>query len=225
MFERHLGEQPWREVLAQWWPRLLPGLLGSLGHGLIRTAHAVRGLASVAEPTELQLGELAQGLAFWAVRYTAPRSRFSALAQPLVAQQAAAPDVDAAFSALTGAAAGIYADHAPQPPVPLVHMITTPAAVHMTLPELPVELHADSYRYACLAAASIVDIFAPMLGDRPVCDGVPPLADSLAAAAEIGDEHAIKLAEACAREHAGNADERYPRAAGTLILHLTTPGS
>src|SRR5262249_21601838 len=69
MFRRLLGERPWNEVLLQWWPRLLPGLFSRLTHGLIRTAHAVRGAASTAEPNATQLTELARGLAYWAARY------------------------------------------------------------------------------------------------------------------------------------------------------------
>ncbi|HEV7420590.1 MAG TPA: hypothetical protein VGO30_12160 [Mycobacterium sp.] len=70
LFELQLHEQPWRAVLIQWWPRLLPGLLASLTHGLIRTAHAVRSVASQDQPSELHLRELARGLAFWAARYS-----------------------------------------------------------------------------------------------------------------------------------------------------------
>jgi hypothetical protein len=70
LFDRELAEGPWREVLARWWPRLLPGLLAALTHGLIRTAHAVRGLAAAEAPSALQLTELARGLAYWAARYT-----------------------------------------------------------------------------------------------------------------------------------------------------------
>jgi hypothetical protein len=70
LFESQLQERPWRSVLALWWPRLLPGLLASLTHGLIRTAHAVRSIAHDDEPTNGQLQELARGLAFWAGRFT-----------------------------------------------------------------------------------------------------------------------------------------------------------
>lgn len=72
LFARELAEAHWREVLARWWPRLIPGLFAGLTHGLIRTAHAVRGLhAADGNPTELQLRELARGLAYWAARYAA----------------------------------------------------------------------------------------------------------------------------------------------------------
>lgn len=63
-------EMSWRDLLLQWWPRLLPGLAASATHGVIRTAHAVRSLrGSGAEPHPLLVDELAQGLSFWAARY------------------------------------------------------------------------------------------------------------------------------------------------------------
>ncbi|MET8676461.1 hypothetical protein ABZW18_02360 [Streptomyces sp. NPDC004647] len=70
LFVRELVEAHWREVLVRWWPRLIPGLFAGLTHGLIRTAHAVRGLYAADKPTQLQLNELARGLAYWAARYT-----------------------------------------------------------------------------------------------------------------------------------------------------------
>ncbi|MEV0049630.1 hypothetical protein AB0H34_03925 [Saccharopolyspora shandongensis] len=69
LFRRELADEPWRAVLTRWWPRLIPGLFAGMTHGVIRTAHAVRGLASVDEPSSLQLDELARGLAYWAARF------------------------------------------------------------------------------------------------------------------------------------------------------------
>ena len=66
LFRHQLAEAPWRDVLRTWWPRLLPGCAGSLTHGLIRTAHAVRSLRETDRPSELQVDELARALAFWA---------------------------------------------------------------------------------------------------------------------------------------------------------------
>ncbi len=43
-FHRQLDEHPWREVLARWWPRLLPGMYGGSTHPVIRVGHAVRTL-------------------------------------------------------------------------------------------------------------------------------------------------------------------------------------
>ncbi|MCV7235308.1 hypothetical protein BST20_23475 [Mycobacterium branderi] len=71
MFARELNERPWRDVLSQWWPRLLPGLMAGLTHGLIRTAHAVRCLAASDQPKVLAVKELSRGLAYWAARYQA----------------------------------------------------------------------------------------------------------------------------------------------------------
>ncbi|MGW7028910.1 questin oxidase family protein [Streptomyces xanthophaeus] len=71
LFVRELAEAHWREVLVRWWPRLLPGLFAGLTHGVIRTAHAVRGLYATGDGgTVLQLKELARGLAYWAARYS-----------------------------------------------------------------------------------------------------------------------------------------------------------
>ncbi|NBH03178.1 questin oxidase family protein [Amycolatopsis sp. SID8362] len=70
LMARELAEAPWQTVLARWWPRLLPGMLAGFTHGTIRTAHAVRSLAAVPEPSPLQLTELARALGYWAARFT-----------------------------------------------------------------------------------------------------------------------------------------------------------
>jgi hypothetical protein len=78
-FTRQLAGQPWRELLATWWPRLLPGIAAGATHGVIRTGHVVRTLLADEgnegspgserraghQPT---LDELAHALAFWAAR-------------------------------------------------------------------------------------------------------------------------------------------------------------
>ncbi len=43
-FRAEIAEQPWREVLNSWWPRLLPGVVAAATHGVIRVGHAVRAL-------------------------------------------------------------------------------------------------------------------------------------------------------------------------------------
>ncbi|QNP68735.1 DUF4243 domain-containing protein [Streptomyces roseirectus] len=43
-FDHELTARPWRDVLAEWWPRLLPGLYGGSTHPVIRVGHAVRTL-------------------------------------------------------------------------------------------------------------------------------------------------------------------------------------
>ena len=80
-FTRQLAGQPWREMLATWWPRLLPGIAAGATHGVIRTGHVVRTLlADEGNPgndgnwgtgsagNQPTLDELASALAFWAAR-------------------------------------------------------------------------------------------------------------------------------------------------------------
>ncbi|MGW0560063.1 questin oxidase family protein [Streptomyces sp. NPDC003016] len=62
------AEQPWREVLAAWWPRLLPGVYGGATHPVIRVGHAVRTLLTDGENAPRRT-ELAHGLGYWAARY------------------------------------------------------------------------------------------------------------------------------------------------------------
>lgn len=68
-FSRLTGRQPWREVLAQWWPRLLPGIAGAATHPVIRLGHAVRALTTDGEDAA-RLSELAHALGYWAARHT-----------------------------------------------------------------------------------------------------------------------------------------------------------
>lgn len=66
-FDRELRTSPWRDVLALWWPRLLPGIAAGATHGVIRVGHAVRAL--LAEETGPRVAELGQGLGYWAARW------------------------------------------------------------------------------------------------------------------------------------------------------------
>jgi questin oxidase-like protein len=66
-FEREVRTESWRDVLATWWPRLLPGIAAGATHGVIRVGHAVRALLD--EETAPRVDELGQGLAYWAARW------------------------------------------------------------------------------------------------------------------------------------------------------------
>jgi hypothetical protein len=66
-FDRRVEEQPWRLVLAEWVPRLSPGIIAAAFHGVIRTAHAARSLE--VQETPARRRELAEGLAYWAATY------------------------------------------------------------------------------------------------------------------------------------------------------------
>ncbi|MEU5955080.1 questin oxidase family protein [Streptomyces sp. NPDC047525] len=67
-FGREIGERPWRDVLAAWWPLLLPGMYGGSTHPVIRVGHAVRTLLR-GDETGPRLAELAHGLGYWAARH------------------------------------------------------------------------------------------------------------------------------------------------------------
>ena len=67
LVRRELRTDPWTEVAARWVERLVPGAISAATHGLIRTAHAVRGLERAVTPTRID--ELARAIAYWASRY------------------------------------------------------------------------------------------------------------------------------------------------------------
>jgi hypothetical protein len=214
LFRRELAETAWRAVLERWWARLLPGCAGSLTHGLIRTAHAVRSLGAVDTPSDLQIDELARGLAFWATGYS-----------PLPAEigrptHVTAAGVDQALSELTAEYAGHFTATMPAFPVPLIHTITAPAAMRLALAELPAELHGISLR---TIDAVNRGLFAAFGGRQSTtrAETQPGTEQGFAAlaaeAVDIGDEHAIKLCEAAIREHALRPDPRYFSAASTAL--------
>ncbi|MFI1992749.1 hypothetical protein [Actinoplanes sp. NPDC020271] len=66
-FDREAHTAPWQDVLATWWPRLLPGIAAGATHGVIRVGHAVRALLD--QETPERVAELGQALAYWAARW------------------------------------------------------------------------------------------------------------------------------------------------------------
>src|SRR5262245_27763847 len=66
-FRARLSEAPWQPVFREWIGRLLPATPSAGGHGLIRTAHALRALEDAETP--LRVEELGVALAYWAAYY------------------------------------------------------------------------------------------------------------------------------------------------------------
>lgn len=66
-FRRAVHEAPWPDVLAAWWPRLLPAIASGATHGLIRTGHAVRTVLGGDSSPEA-VDEVAHALGYWAAR-------------------------------------------------------------------------------------------------------------------------------------------------------------
>jgi hypothetical protein len=85
-FNDELENRPWPDLLAEWTPRLIPGLAAGATHGLIQTAHAVRSIARRETPQRRK--ELAQGLAYWAARYQELPGDFSGENGDLLPSQA-----------------------------------------------------------------------------------------------------------------------------------------
>jgi hypothetical protein len=215
LFRRGLAETDWRHLLETWWPRLLPGCAGSLTHGLIRTAHAVRSLRTVDAQSALQIDELARGLAFWATEYS--RSPSVAIDAPTQLSSAA---VDRALSELTAEYAGYYAATMPSRPVPLIHTVTAPAAMRLVLTELPAYLHGISFQTMVSVNRGLFAAFGGRrLTIREPAESVSEqeLGALAAQAVDIGDEHAIKMCEAAIREHRLRPDPRYLSAASTAL--------
>ncbi|MEU1125920.1 questin oxidase family protein [Streptomyces sp. NPDC005899] len=224
-FSHEIAERPWRDVLAQWWPLLLPGVYGGASHPVIRVGHAVRTLLS-GESTGPRLAELAHGLGYWAARHhtvsglTPLPGAGSATAAldavpPIGVRDGGFParlgrvrglpvwaadvtDPDAArrhLAELVRAATHRYATHGHGEPTMLVHAATAPNAVLRTLPALPRALWVPSLRVAWTASAAVTAMYAP---DGPV-GYTPPgtftAEEVVERALAHGDEHVIKLTD------------------------------
>ncbi|MEU1175487.1 hypothetical protein [Streptomyces microflavus] len=222
LFERELALAPWPEVLARWWPRLLPGMSGVLTHGVIRTAHAVRAISRAGEENLAYRRELAQGLGYWAARYAShthgirPGDEYPGTGDgEQVPRTADADSAAAALDGLVAEYAGIYASAPQRHPVPLIHSITGPAAVRLVVGHLPAAQRRPSYLVARDVSASMLDWFSttPVTPNPVGLSGVPDLGEVLATAVAIGDEHAIKLAEVAVRHQALAPDPRIAAAA------------
>ncbi|MER7577248.1 questin oxidase family protein [Streptomyces sp. NPDC126514] len=223
-FSRTLADRPWRDVLAEWWPRLLPGMYGGATHVVIRTGHAVRALE--AGESAPRLAELAHALGYWAARHQ-PVTRFAVLPGaptagesldavpaigeghlgfrnrlaavdrlPVWADDVTDPDVARVrLTELVRAATHRYATHGHGEPTMLVHAATAPNAVLRTLDSLPRELWAPSLHAAWTASGVVTASYAP---DAPV-DCTPPARltaeEVMERALAHGDEHVIKLTD------------------------------
>jgi hypothetical protein len=223
-FSRTLAEHPWRTVLAEWWPRLLPGLYAGATHPVIRVGHAVRSLE--AEENAPRLTELAHALGYWAARHlpvsgidelpgagSAGRSldlvpriepaeggylaRLGAVRRlPVWADDVTDPDTARErLTELVRAATHRYATHGHGEPTMLVHAATAPNSVLRTLGSLPRELWAPSLHAAWAASAAVTAMYA---SDTPV-GYVPPARltaeEVLGRALDHGDEHVIKFTD------------------------------
>jgi hypothetical protein len=246
-----LAGEPWPDVLARWWPRLVPGLTAAATHGIIRTSHAARSLAGTPSATPERTGELARGLAYWAAMYLvlpgacrpsgqlAPAAAIEGLprrdtppGRGLIAPQLQARlsddtelpdavaalrpphDVQADLLDLSTGFARQFLRYGHVAPIAMVHSVTAPTAARSVLPLLPAEVARDTYDRLWQASAALVSVYSSGATPRPLPAGPPPAVDDLVdRAIATGDEHAIKLTEACLRLHAEHPDPLLPHAA------------
>lgn len=252
-FRDQMSDEPWRDVLARWWPRLLPGVAAAATHGVIRTSHAARSLG--ATDTAQRRGELARGLAYWAASYlelpvsARPGGRLdltAALGALPVAPTAAGPGLitenlksglagqpgfDAAVGALKPPADAVadlgglareftrvFLRYGRQRPIALLHAVTAPVAARSVLPLLPGELARPTYDALWQVGAALYAVYTGGVTAEPLPSSAPPARDSVTErAVATGDEHAIKLTEACLRLHAESPDP--------ILLHAAARAS
>jgi hypothetical protein len=240
-FARELDDAPWRDVLARWTARLMPGLCAAAAHGVIRVGHAARSLADAETPRRRR--ELGDALAMWAASYqTLPAAPVVGPALPAAQALERVPVVPATQRVYAGTivssldALGRYAPFADvigllavddDPAATLsdlseafaraflgnaqdvlsaivfVHAVTDLAAFRSLLPGLPADVARAGTRYAWQTSAALYAAFAtapPVAGDvEPPRESPQTLVDM---AVRNGDDHVIKLTEACLREHA-----------------------
>jgi hypothetical protein len=241
-FDNELQDQAWTQVLQTWWPRLLPGIAAGATHGVIRVGHAVRVLREEGETTA-RIGELAQGLGYWAARWqavpaaTGPTGHLDA-----ESAIAAVPTIPHQVGGIQSRLAQLeHVDRWPQAQQALsasadweallrdvvsaaVRRYATHAhgnAVLRTLPSLPPALWAPSAAAAWSASAAIHAAYASPTS-APQASHPPTAADAFDRAAQHGDEHVIKLADTALDTYSWTADPRALAAVETAA-HLIDP--
>jgi hypothetical protein len=249
-----LAEEPWRDMLARWWPRLLPGVAAAATHGIIRTSHAARSLASAGEGgDEERRDELARALAYWAASYVElpggahPNGTLNAAAAiralPVLDGPAPGdlitdrlkngllrlPGISSALAALrppagtdtgrdlrdlAGEFTRVFLGYGRGQPIVFLHAVTAPVAASSVLPLLPRQLARPTYDALWQVGAALYAVHAGGVTPEPLPAASPLAPADLAdLAVATGDEHAIKLTEACLRLHAETPDPVFLHAA------------
>lgn len=205
--DAELARRPYTVVLAEWVPRFAHKVGAHLFHGVIRTAHATRALAH--RDTPARRGELARGLALWAVGVDAP--------PPLVTGAAAIEATRADFLTFARHGAATLLD---SPNVPAVHYVTGPMAYLLLAPYLDEQTHAvalASFADTHERATARYPALQPKISEIP---NPPPDHDFTAGLADQRDAHPIKLTEAALRAHAETDDGIFRKAAAVALrLH------
>ena len=128
-------------------------------------------------------------------------------------------DVDDALTDLIEAMAGLFIANPGNSPIAYCHGVTAPAALRVLLPHLPSALHRPAFDYAWQACAAIAAGYGwaptPIVGEHQ-----PTRSDLIDRAVDNGDEHVIKLTDACLREHRRTPSPVYLAAAHAISQQL-----
>jgi hypothetical protein len=152
----------------------------------------------------------------------APLERFAPF-RDIAARVAVDGDPAAFFSDLTETFARVYLENAtPGKVITFVHAVTGPSAARLLLPYADAAGTRALMRYAWQAAAALYVAMGDRADGRKAAGDPAPLgADELVArAVASGDEHAIKLTEACLREDALHPRPVYHLAAQDALGRL-----
>jgi catechol 2,3-dioxygenase-like lactoylglutathione lyase family enzyme len=195
-FERAIDDDGWRDVVRTWVPRLMPGQVSALFHGVIRTSHAARALDVT--DTRSRRAELARALGNWACWFEPgqPTDEHFVSGDPGIATAQAA-----------ARAAGCYVS---QPNVFALHGVTGGMAVHLLSGYLdPSDATSALSQLEAEYRVLHHDITPALVGDT---DGEW---DSQFARTAVGsfDPHQVKLVEACRRGLDLTGDPYYVAAA------------
>jgi hypothetical protein len=131
-------------------------------------------------------------------------------------------DVSAFLSELTATFAAVYLANAERigQIITFIHTVTGPSAIRLLLPYVPAGAAPMVLRYGWQADAAL---YSALASDRtePISDTSVHKGELIDRAVASGDEHAIKFAEACIREHAISPQPVYVVAAGDAAAKLT----
>ena len=177
----------------------MPALRTALFHGAIRTAHAVRAIATTDTPP--RRGELARALGYWAARYRE--------GQPAVPQ----PPAGDVQLAIVRAAADGARRYLARPDIFHLHGVTGAMAVEILAAHLPVTDGAAALAHVHAEHAALYAATEPVTRPHPAS---PRGGDLATAAVRSLDPHQVKLVEACQRGYAATGDPAFAAAAETV---------
>jgi questin oxidase-like protein len=173
----------------------LPGTPGT--GGALDLPAALRGLPKAAEIP--QRGLIADTLAAGLARQPGFPAAMRALRPPA--------DVSADLLALAREFTRIFLRYGREQPIALLHAVTAPVAARSVLPLLDESAARSTYDALWQLGAAMYAVYTGALTPEPLPAGPPQPSDALVDRAVVnGDEHAIKLTEACLRLYAETPD-------------------